>query len=54
MYSIIGSTPPEDFQNPHVSSINDIQLLKMHRVSSKSPEEQTFQTGGGANFIILY
>ena len=36
----MGSTPPEDFRNPQVSSINDIQLLEMYRVSSKSLEEQ--------------
>ena len=39
--------PTGGFSKPsRFSSINDIQLLKMYRVSSKSLEEQTFQTGG--------
>ena len=42
--AIIGSTPPGDFhylkEKIHVYTINDIQLLKMYRLSCKSLGEQ--------------
>ena len=42
--AIIGSTPPGNFhylkEKLHVYTINDIQLLKMYRLSCKSPGEQ--------------
>ena len=42
--AIIGSTPPRDFhylqEKLHVYTINDIQLLKMYRLSCKSLGEQ--------------
>ena len=45
-------TPPEDFRNPQVSSINDIPLFKMYRVSSKSLEEENHPTLEGVRISL--
>ena len=56
--AIIGSTPPGDLhylkEKLHVYTINDIQLLKMYRLSCKSLGEQEHpRLEGSENLIIL-
>ena len=56
--AIIGSTPPGDFhylkEKLHVYAINDIQLLKMNRLSWKSLGEQEHpRLDGSENLIII-